>query len=67
MLRLVQDVIDSTRIDITDEEARILWPKVNAFVRRTGSPPNIRSEDPQEKRMAEALLYLQKQRRAMDL
>jgi len=67
VLRLVQDVIDSTRIDITDEEARILWPKVNAFVRRTGSPPNIRSEDPQEKRMAEALLYLQKQRRAMDL
>lgn len=67
VLRLVQDVIDSTRIDITDEEARILWPKVNAFVRKTGSPPNIRSEDPQEKRMAEALLYLQKQRRAMDL
>jgi len=67
VLRLVQDVIDSTRIDITDEEARILWPKVNAFVRRTGSPPNIRSEDPQEKRMAEALLYLQKQRRAMDV
>lgn len=67
VLRLVQDVIDSTRIDITDEEARILWPKVNAFVRKTGSPPSIRSEDPQEKRMAEALLYLQKQRRAMDL
>lgn len=65
VLRVIQDVIDGTRIDITDEEARILWPKVNAFVRRTGTPPNIRADDPQERRMAEALLYLQKQRREL--
>jgi hypothetical protein len=65
VLRVIQDVIDGTRIDITDEEARILWPKVNAFVRRAGVPPNIRSDDPQERRMAEALLYLQKQRREL--
>ena len=33
VLRVIQDAIDATRIDITDEEARILWPKVNAFAR----------------------------------
>jgi superfamily II DNA or RNA helicase len=66
VLRVIQDVIDTTRIDITDEEARILWPKINAYVRKTGKPPSIRSEDPQEQRMAEALLFLQKQRRAME-
>lgn len=65
VLRLIQDVIDSTRIDITEEEARILWPKINAFVRANGEPPSIRSDDPQEQRMAEALLFLQKQRRTL--
>ncbi|MHB1865443.1 MAG: DEAD/DEAH box helicase [Candidatus Saccharimonadales bacterium] len=67
VLGVIQDVIDSTRIEITDEEARILWPKINAFARRTGGPPSIRSEDPQERRMAEALLFLRKQRLAVGL
>ncbi len=49
---------------ITEEEARILWPKVNAFVRAHGEPPSVRSDDAQERRMAEALLFLQRQRRA---
>ncbi len=67
VLGVIQDVIDSTRIDITEDEARILWPKVNAFMRKTGRPPNIRSEDSQERRMAEALLFLQKQRLTMEV
>ncbi|HEV3094949.1 MAG TPA: DEAD/DEAH box helicase [Solirubrobacteraceae bacterium] len=67
VLGVIQDVIDSTRIDITEDEARILWPKVNAFVRKTGRPPSLRSEDPQERRMAEALLFLQKQRLTMEV
>jgi hypothetical protein len=64
VLGLIQDVIDATRIEITEEEARILWPKVNAFVREYGVRPSVRSEDPLERRMAEALLFLQAQRRA---
>lgn len=67
VLGVIQDVIDSTRIDITEDEARILWPKINAFVRKTGRPPIIRSENPQEQRMAEALLFLQKQRLTMEV
>jgi len=67
VLGVIQDVIDSTRIDITEDEARILWPKINAFVRKTGRPPSIRSEDPQERRMSEALLFLQKQRLTMEV
>ncbi|HEY5288123.1 MAG TPA: DEAD/DEAH box helicase [Solirubrobacteraceae bacterium] len=67
VLGVIQDVIDSTRIDITEDEARILWPKVNAFMRKTGRPPNIRSEDSQERRIAEALLFLQKQRLTMEV
>lgn len=67
VLRVIQDVIDATRIDITDEEARILWPKVNAFVREHGRPPDVRAGDPLERRMAEALLFLQKQRRELGI
>lgn len=67
VLGLIQDVIDATRIEITEEEARILWPKVNAFVREHGVRPSVRSEDPLECRMAEALLFLQAQRRALGI
>ena len=65
VLGLIQDVIDATRIEITEDEARILWPKVNAFVREHGVRPSVRSDDPLERRMAEALLFLQAQRRAL--
>lgn len=67
VLRLVQDAIDTTRIDISEEEALILWPKINAFYERTGDKPSVRSEDPLERRMAEAVLFLQKQKREQGL
>jgi superfamily II DNA or RNA helicase len=67
VLGLIQDVIDATRIEITEEEARILWPKVNAFVREHGVRPSVRSEDALERRMGEALLFLQEQRRALGI
>lgn len=67
VLRIIQDAIDATRIDITEEEALILWPKINEFVRSRGERPSIRSADPLERRMAEALLFLQKQRREKGL
>jgi superfamily II DNA or RNA helicase len=67
VLRLIQDAIDATRIAIEEPEALILWPKIQEFVRRNGERPNIRASDPLERRMAEALLFLQKQRREQDL
>lgn len=67
VLRLIQDAIDTTRIDIEEPEALILWPKIQAFVTRNGTPPSIRSHDPQERRMAEALLYLRQQKREQGL
>ncbi|HEV2755210.1 MAG TPA: DEAD/DEAH box helicase [Actinomycetota bacterium] len=67
VLRVIQDAIDATRIDITEEEALILWPKIKEFFRLRGERPNVRSQDPLERRMAEALLYLQRQRRDQGL
>jgi hypothetical protein len=67
VLRLIQDAIESTRVDMSEEEALLLWPKVQAFVRKTGERPDIRSADPLEQRLAAALLLLQKQRREQNL
>lgn len=60
VLKTVQDVIDLSRIEMTKEEAIILWPKINEWVRMTGKEPNLHSSDPSEKRLAEALLFLRK-------
>jgi superfamily II DNA or RNA helicase len=67
VLRLIQDAIDATRIAIEEPEALILWPKIQEFVRLHGERPNMRATDPLERRMAEALLFLQKQRREQGL
>ncbi|HVC08011.1 MAG TPA: hypothetical protein VND98_10560 [Solirubrobacterales bacterium] len=67
VLRLVQDAIDTTRIEMSEEEALLLWPKIQAFVRKTGQRPDRNSGDPQEQRMADALLLLQQKRREQNL
>lgn len=67
VLRLIQDAIDIARIEMSEEEALLLWPKINDFARREGKPPDRNSGDPQEQRMAEALLLLQQRRRERNL
>ncbi len=64
VLKTIQDAIEVTRIQMTDEEALVLWPKIKGFVRNSGGKePNIASFDGQERRMAEALIYIKNQRR----
>ena len=60
VLKVIQDTIDSSRIEMTPDEVRILWPKAKDFKIRTGRNPDISSEDPLEKRLAEAIIYLKK-------
>lgn len=67
VLGLIQDAIDATRIEMSEEEALLLWPKINDFARKAGKPPARNSGDPQEQRMAEALLLLQQRRREQAL
>jgi len=63
VLKVIQDVIAETRIEITEDEALLLWPKIKLFVEVKGRKPDINSHDPSEKRMAEALIYLQRKKR----
>ncbi len=63
VLRVIQDVIAATRIQMTLEEALILWPKINDFVKTHKREPKLNSSDPLEIRMAEAIIYLKEQKR----
>jgi superfamily II DNA or RNA helicase len=68
VLKVIQDAIDTTRVTITADEAKLLWPKINLFVKDNGGQrPDIRSHDPLERRMAEALLYMQREVREQNL
>ncbi|HOR45772.1 MAG TPA: DEAD/DEAH box helicase family protein [Spirochaetota bacterium] len=63
VLRVIRDTIESTRIKMDFEEARILWPKINEFVKTYGREPDLGSNDPLEKRMAECIIYLKEEKR----
>ena len=62
VLRTIQEAIASTRIDVTEEEAELLWPKIKLFYEVRGRKPDINSHDEQEKRMAEVLAYLRRKK-----
>lgn len=63
VLKLIQETIEATRIKMTDEEVKLLWPKIKQFVKdHNGKEPDINSTDALESRMAEALIYLKQER-----
>lgn len=64
LLKVIQETIDAGRIQMTDEEAVILYrDKIGAFIKNHGREPNINSTDPLERRQAEALVYLRNKKR----
>ena len=67
VLKSIMDCIASTRLQMTDEEAILLWPKIKQFVKTFNREPTLNAVDPLEHRMAEALVYLKHQRREKGL
>lgn len=65
VLKAIQETIAATRIQMTQEEAILLWPKIKQFVEIRKVQPNIQSPDPLEKRLAEAIIYLKEQKRKL--
>jgi superfamily II DNA or RNA helicase len=63
VLRLIQEQIELTRIKITDAEVLILYPKIKQFISQFKRKPNLNSSDTQEVRMAQAIIYLNEQKR----
>lgn len=62
VLRLIDDHIQAVKIDMTEEEAILLWPKIKDYMKR-GEIPSLQSYDPKEKRMAEAIIFLKEKKR----
>ncbi len=67
VLRHILDAIESTRIQMTDEEAMHLWSKIKNFIKINQRAPSLHSTDRLEHRMAEAIIYLQEKRRMAGL
>ena len=63
VLKLIQDSIESTRIKMDFESVKILWPKVNAFVKEKGREPDLNSADLKERRLAECIIWIKEQKR----
>src|SRR5262249_22566549 len=49
VFKLIQEHIEATRIQMTDEEAIILWPKVKDFVKMHDREPNLNALDERER------------------
>jgi len=63
VLKVIQEVIEATRISMDFEEAKILWPKILEFKKSFDREPNLHSSDPLERRMAECIIYLKEEKR----
>ena len=63
VLKLIQESIETTRIQMDFEEVKILWPKVNAFVKEKGRQPELKAADLMERRLAECILWIKEQKR----
>ena len=64
VFKSIQTYIKAMRVDVTEDEARVLWPKVTEFARKMQREPSLDSLDPYERRLAEVLLYAR--RRSME-
>jgi hypothetical protein len=62
LLATVQSAMVGLRVEMTEDEARTLWPRIKTFRATEGREPNLNAVDPLEKRMAEALAWLKAQK-----
>ncbi|NLG18243.1 MAG: ATP-dependent helicase, partial [Fibrobacter sp.] len=63
VLKVIQESIEATRIQMDFEEAKILWPKIQEFMKTLNREPSLHSNDPLERRMAECIVYLKEEKR----
>lgn len=60
VLRIIEGAIAATRVEISEEEAVALWPKIQQWAKVNARKPDRSSEDPAEKHYAEVVLFLQR-------
>lgn len=62
MLKTIQDHVTARQSNMTEEEAVLLWENIKNFKKQHGVAPSAQSNDPYEKRLAEALAFIRDQK-----
>ena len=66
VLRLVNETLQMQKIKMTKEEAVFLYnKKIGDFIQKNKKEPSINSDNPKEKRMAEAIIFLKNLKRGI--
>ena len=60
VLKTIQDTVVGMRSQMSEEEAVILWPRINEFRKDKGREPSVTSSDVYERRLADALAYIKR-------
>ncbi len=58
LLQQIQSAMVAQRIQMTEAEALVLWPRIKWFTAQEGRPPNPHAQDDLERRLAEAHAYI---------
>ena len=58
VLKTIQETIEAGRIEMVFEEAAILWPKVQEFMKTHKREPDFNSLNDKEKRLAECIIFM---------
>lgn len=64
VFKAIQTYIKAMRVNVTDDEAIELWPKIQAFYATMGRKPSLDALDPYERRLAEVYIYIKNIRRS---
>lgn len=60
VLKTIQDTVVGIRSNMSEEEAIVLWPRINGFLEDKGREPSVTASDAYERRLAEGLAYLKR-------
>ena len=63
VLKRIHGAITARRIQMTDEEAVALWPRIKSFNETHGREPSFAAQNPMERRLAEALEWMRAKKR----
>ena len=58
LLQQIQSAMVAQRVQMTEGEALVLWPRIKRFTAEEGRPPNPHAADDLERRLAEAHAYI---------
>ena len=63
VLKRIHGAITARRVQMTDEEAVALWPRIKGFNETHGREPSLAAQNPMERRLAEALEWMRAKKR----